>query len=252
MGDPPLRTHAPSGVRARNPDPQPATREEIGDRRGDIYRWVFDHNVTVVDAAVSLGYDEIVGRLLRHASPAQRLLAACARADRAAAEAVVASHPNVVASLTRDQMRLIADKAHANDTAAVALMLDLGFDARVTGPDNADALRWAAFQGNADMTRLLLRHDPPVGVRESNYGGTPLDWCVYGSVQGWAKDRGDFAITAQLLLTRANVPIQPICRADAMKWTSSCACTSLRRGHHDSHSSFSLTALAAAATTRPI
>ena len=87
----------------------------------------------------------------------------------------------------RDEMRLIADKAHANDTAAVALMLDLGFDARVTGPDNADALHWAAFQGNAEMVRLLLRHDPPIGVREASHGGTPLDWCVYGSVRGWAK-----------------------------------------------------------------
>jgi ankyrin repeat protein len=137
---------------------QPATREEIGDRRGDIYRWVFDHNATAVEAAADLGYHDIVELLLRHATPAQRLLAACAKVDRAAAEAVVTSHPSVVAGLRRDQMRLIADKAHANDTAAVALMLDLGFDARTTGPDSADALHWAAFQGTAEMVRLLLRH----------------------------------------------------------------------------------------------
>jgi len=183
-----------------------ATATEIGDRRGDIYRWVFGHNISAIEAAIKLGDDDIVQLLLRHASPAQRLLAACAKADRAAAEAVVASHPGVVASLTRDQMRLIADKAHANDTAAVALMLDLGFDARVTGPDNTDALHWAAFQGNADMVRLLLRRDPPIGVRESSYGGTALDWCVYGSVQGWAKDSGDFATTAQLLLDAGERP----------------------------------------------
>ena len=173
---------------------------EIGDRRGDIYRWVFDHNLSAIDVAVRLGDHEIIERLLRHASPAQRLLAACASADRAAAEAVVASHPDVVATLTRDEMRLIADKAHANDTAAVALMLDLGFDARVTGPENTDALHWAAFQGNAEMVRLLLRHDPPIGVRETSYGGTPLNWCVHGSLHGWGKDKGDFATTARLLL----------------------------------------------------
>ena len=177
-----------------------ATREEIGDRRGDIYRWVFDHNISAVEAAFLLGHHDIVELLLRHASPAQRLLAACARADRAAAEAVIASHPGVVAGLGRDRARLIADKAHANDTAAVALMLDLGFDARVTGPDHADALHWAAFHGNAGMARLLLRQDPPIGVREASYGGTPLDWCVHGSVHGWAKGRGDFAATARLLL----------------------------------------------------
>ena len=30
----------------------PSTREEIGDHRGDIYRWVFGHNVSALDAAV--------------------------------------------------------------------------------------------------------------------------------------------------------------------------------------------------------
>ena len=65
-----------------------ATPEEIGDRRGDVYRWVFDHNVTAIDVAVQLGYDDILELLLAHASPAQRLLAACGRGDRGAAEAV--------------------------------------------------------------------------------------------------------------------------------------------------------------------
>ena len=183
-----------------------ATREEIGDRRGDIYRWVFDHNESALDAAARLGYHDIAERLLRDASPAQRLLAACAKADRAAAEAVVASHPSVVAGLRPDQMRLVADKAHASDTAAVALMLDLGFDARATGADRTDALHWAAFHGNADMVRLLLRRDPAIGVREARYGGTPLDWCVYGSVEGWGTDSGDFATTVQLLLDAGERP----------------------------------------------
>ncbi len=177
-----------------------ATREEIGDRRGDIYRWVFDHNISVVEAATRLGDTSMVGLLLRDASPTQRLLAACATANRAAAEAVVDSQPGVVAGLTRDQMRLISDKAHAGDTAAVALMLDLGFEARVTGPDYADALHWAAFLGNVQMVQALLRHNPPIGVRETSYNGTPLEWCVYGSLHGWMKDKGDFPTTTQLLL----------------------------------------------------
>ncbi len=177
-----------------------ATREEIGDRRGDIYRWVFDHNISVVEAAIRLGHDDIVDLLLRHSSPVQRLLAACATANRGAAEAVVMSEPGAVAGLTRDQMRLIADRARAGDTAAVVLMLDLGFDARVTGPDRADALHWAAFLGNAQMVRALLQHNPAIGIRETSYNGTPLDWCVHGSLHGWMKDKGDFATTAGLLL----------------------------------------------------
>src|SRR5262245_44079465 len=128
-----------------------ATPGEIADRRGDVYRWVFGHNMSAIDVAVNLGYDEIVQLLLDHASPAQRLLAACAKADRAAAEAVVAAHPHVVSSLRPDEMRLIADKASDGDTAAVTLMLDLGFDQRVPGQDHGDALHWAAFHGNAAM-----------------------------------------------------------------------------------------------------
>jgi hypothetical protein len=179
---------------------RPSTPEEIGDRRGDTYRWVFGHNVSVIDAARMLGYDDMVQLLLRHASPAQRVLAACAAADRAAAEAVVAAQPDVVATLTRHQMRLIADRAHANDTAAVTLMLDLGFDALVPGVDDFEAIRWAAFLGNAEMTRRLLRHNPPINVPDRSYGGTPLDNCLYGALHGWGCDTGDFVTTTRLLL----------------------------------------------------
>jgi len=177
---------------------RPATRKEIGDHRGDVYRWVFGHNVSALEVAISLEYHDILEQLLRHASPAQRLLAACAKADRTAAEAVIVAHPNVVAGLTRDRMRLLADKAHANDLAAVTLMLDLGFDPLAPGVDGWEAIRWGAFHGNAAMVRRLLLHPAPIGVPDPTYGGTPLGQCLYGSLHGW--EDGDFATTVQLLL----------------------------------------------------
>jgi hypothetical protein len=183
-----------------------ATREEIGDHRGDIYRWVFGHNVSALDAAIRLGYDEIVQLLLRHSSPAQRLLSACANGDRTAAETIVASHPGIVATLTPDGMRLIADRAHANDGAAVALMLDLGFDPRIRGVDEWEPIRWAAFHGNAEMVRRLLPHGAPIGVPDPTYGGTPLGQCLYGSLHGWERTTGDFATTVRLLLEAGERP----------------------------------------------
>src|SRR5262249_3928881 len=33
---------------------RPATPEELGGHRGDVYRWVFDHNVTAIDVAGQL------------------------------------------------------------------------------------------------------------------------------------------------------------------------------------------------------
>jgi hypothetical protein len=183
-----------------------ATPEEIADRRGDIYRWVFGHNVSAIDAAAHLGYIDMVELLWRHASPVQRLLAACAAGDRTAADGVVRADPAVVTKLTSDQLRLIVHKAHANDTAAVALMLDLGFDPLARGVDGWEAIRWGAFHGNAEMVRRLLARDPPIGVPDPTYGGTPLGQCLYGSLHGWERDRGDFAATVRLLLEAGERP----------------------------------------------
>jgi hypothetical protein len=181
---------------------RPSTPAEIGDHRGDIYRWVFGHNVSALDAARMLGFDDIRDQLLRYASPAERLLAACAAADRGMAEEVASLQPSIVQSLTVEQKRLLPQRAHANDTAAVALMIDLGFDARVPGPDNFEAIRWAVFHGNPEMTRLLLRHHPPLNTPDRTYGGTLLGNCLYGALHGWSCDSSpcDYRSTVALLI----------------------------------------------------
>ena len=109
-------------------------------------------------------------------------------------------------SLTRDHMQLIVDRAHANDTAGVALMLRLGFDPLARGVDNWEAIRWAAFHGNVEMLELLLPHNPPIGVPDPTYGGTPLGQCLYGSLHGWERETGDFATTVRLLLDAGERP----------------------------------------------
>jgi hypothetical protein len=191
--------------RVRHDGAHPSTREAIGDGRGDIYRWVLGHYMTPVEVAAQLGYPDIVEQLLEHASPAQRLLAACAAADRPAAERLVGEHPGIVSRLTPRDQRLIADRAYWNDTAAVALMVDLGFDTRVIGHDNGDALHWASFLGNAEMVRALLARDPAIGVRDAGYGATPLGWCLYGSMFGEKKTTGDFAGVARMLIEAGEV-----------------------------------------------
>lgn len=182
----------------------PAPPERI--RRGDIYRWVFDHNITALDAAALVGDESIVALLLEHATPAQRLLAACSRADRAAADQVIAANPDVVRSLSKEQMKLIAYKAYANDASAVVLMLDLGFDALVQGPEDWEPIRWAAFHGNAALVERLLAHNPPINVPDVRYNGTPLGLCIYGSLHGWSSRTGNFAATVRLLLKAGERP----------------------------------------------
>jgi ankyrin repeat protein len=144
--------------------------------------------------------------LFRSATLEDRFLAACGAADRAAAEALAAEHPGLVAGLPRDDHRFLPHKARANDYAAVELMLDLGFDPAATGPDNGDALHWAAFLGNAEMVRLLLRQGAPPNVRDASYGSTALGWCLHGATKGWERERGDFATTARYLLEAGERP----------------------------------------------
>ena len=171
-------------------------------------------NISAIDAAARFGNDEILALLLDHATPAQRLLAACAKADRATAEAIVAAHPDLVASLRPEEMRMIADKAQDSDTAAVALMLDLGFDQRVAGPDHGDALHWAAFHGNTEMVRMLCDTIRRSASATAATEATPLGWCLFGAVEGWAKNRGgDYPTTVRLLLD-AGETFEPVDPAD--------------------------------------
>lgn len=179
---------------------RPSTRGDLADHRGDTYRWVFGPNASALEVASMLGFAEMVDLLLVRATPSQRLLHACARADRSAAEAIVASNPSIVSTLTAEQQRLICDAAYDNVVAPVALMLDLGFDPLARGHEQWEPIRWAAFHGNAGMARLLLPHHPPLGVPDPTYGGPPLGQCIYGSLHGWSRDTGDYPATVKLLI----------------------------------------------------
>jgi hypothetical protein len=118
----------------------------------------------------------------------------------------VAQDPNLVATLQPEQKTLIADAAHANRTAAVLLMLDVGFDPLVRGVDQWEPVRWAAFHGNVELLRRLLAHNPPIGVPDPTYGGTPIGQCLYGSLHGWHCRTGDFATAVQLLIDTGEKP----------------------------------------------
>src|SRR5262249_18594451 len=68
-------------------------------------------------------------------------------------------------------------------TSVVEFLLDNGvgrvrLDARLKH-DGQTGLHWAAYGGHADIVRLLLEHGAPVGARDQNYDGTPLDWALY-------------------------------------------------------------------------
>jgi ankyrin repeat protein len=80
------------------------------------------------------------------------------------------------------------------------LMLEAGWPVDTPGELGATALHWAAFNGNAEMTREILRFPPALELKSREHEGTPLGWALYGSGNGWHRDTGDFVGTVQALL----------------------------------------------------
>jgi ankyrin repeat protein len=143
---------------------------------------------TAYQQAVRTGQDRVADLLARHGastalSSADEFLAACRRADRTAATAVLAAHPDLAARLTAEDHRVLTDAADHGHTEAVRLMLDLGFpaDARSEQDNGATALHLAAAAGSLGTVRLLLERGADIEVRDTAWNSTPLEWAIVGS-----------------------------------------------------------------------
>ena len=148
--------------------------------------------------------------LARGASPelsaVDRLVAACSRGDRTAAEALLARNPALREQITDDHYIALHQAAERNDILALEAMLACGFDAN--RPDQGigkTALHSAAMEGWPDAVRVLLAHGASVHVRDREFKGQPLIWAAEGSRTG-REDR-DFAAVGKLLL-EAGSPVE--------------------------------------------
>ena len=113
----------------------------------------------------------------------------------------------LLSSLSERERAVLADAARDNDLRAVKAMLAAGWPVDARGQHQATPLHWAAWNGNSDMIRELLRHRAPVDVKGDEYDGTPLFWAVYGSVHGWRCRTGDYAGAVETLIAAgAQVP----------------------------------------------
>ena len=136
-----------------------------------------------VRASVRRGAADVAEALLRHgarddATDVDRFLGACARGDRAGAEALRPA----AAGLSDEDRAAIVDAAEAAGPPAVALMLDLGFPADAHRPaDGATAMHAAAYLGRADVVRLLIERGAEVDRRDRRWRSTPLCWAAVGS-----------------------------------------------------------------------
>ena len=133
-------------------------------------------------------------------SEVDRLVAACSRGDRAAAEALLADNPGLRNEITDDHYIAFHQAAERGDVRALEAMLAAGFDPN--RPDSGigkTALHTAAMEGWPDAVRMLLAHGASVHVRDREFNGQPLVWAAEGFRMG-DKEGRDFAAVGKLLL----------------------------------------------------
>jgi len=167
---------------------------------GTIYNWIFGPRRTAHLIARDFGHDDIF-RLLMERSPEDLKLAlACELGDEDAFRALIASHPNLTRTLSDDDCRRLPDAAQNNNTNAVRLMLGAGWPVDTRGEYNMTPLQWAAWHGNAEMVREILRYHPQLELKDNDHGITALGGALHGSENGWHRETGDYVATVEALL----------------------------------------------------
>ena len=197
----PVRRHLdadPDCIRMRVSDEFfPMINKKAG---GTIYQWTLGFYVSAHQVSRKFGHDDVLQLLLERSPWDLRLIDACWLGDEAKVRTIRTAHPDSIEGLSRADRRQIAHAARNNQPAAVRLMLECGFPVDARGQHQATPLHWAAFHGNAELTRIILRYSPPLEATDADFDGTPLGWAVHGSEHGWHSSTGDYGATVAALI----------------------------------------------------
>jgi hypothetical protein len=147
---------------------------------------------------------DIAAYLLAHGavdelSPVDRFVAACSRADRAAADAMLQTQPALRSELRREHHLLMHRPAERGDAAVLDTMAACGFDPNVRDKDNVTPLHRAAAGGHVDAVRVLLRHGADVNAADGMFAASPLVWAVEG-LSNARRPRADYVEVASILI----------------------------------------------------
>jgi ankyrin repeat protein len=127
----------------------------------------------------------------------ERLLAACARHDAAAARSIAANEPHVLGELRTDGGRFMAWFAGVGNTEGVRLLLDLGLavdapfvegEAYFDVAPHSLAIHVAAWRANHETLRLLIERGSPIDALDGK-GRSPLMLAVRACVDSYWTDR---------------------------------------------------------------
>jgi len=157
------------------------------------------------------GNPEIAVWLVAHGavdelSSLERFMAACARADRAGAEAILTSDPGVRSKLRPEHHLMLHRPAESGNAAVLETMLSCGFDTEARDKDNVTPLHRAAMAGHVDAVNVLLKHGADVNALDGMFSASPLVWAVEGRRN--SKHRGADHVGVARLLISAGVPLE--------------------------------------------
>ena len=173
----------------------------IGHRSGGtIYQWVLGWHVSACQVAKAFGHGDVFDFLMERSPADEKLVNACWLHDEAMVKYLLAEHPNLASALPPSGRRQIAHAARNNDPIAASLMLTAGLPVDSFGQHHATPLHWAAWHGNAELVRQFLARGGSIENSDNDYKGTPLDWAIHGSQNGWNKEAGDYPTTVGVLL----------------------------------------------------
>jgi ankyrin repeat protein len=119
--------------------------------------------------------------------PHDRFIAACQRANWPEVQALLARHPDLARSLGPADHGLLTSAAWRGNADAVRTMLKAGFNVAAKGKDGETALHCAAWMGYLPIVKILLEAGAPVEISEPQYHAPPLGWALHGSVN--SRDR---------------------------------------------------------------
>lgn len=172
---------------------------------GTIYIWTLGKSKSAHAIAREFGHEDISALLMEHTPDILQLALACDAGDEAESTLLLARNPGIAADLSDDLLERLPAAAEQNNAHAVRLMLAAGWPANANNDAAATALHWAAFHGNLEMVRDLLRCGAAVNARDKTFDGTPKGWAEYGTENGWQRENGDYPAVIEAISSAGGV-----------------------------------------------
>jgi ankyrin repeat protein len=167
---------------------------------GTIYQWTLGFYMSAHQVAKKFGHEDVLQLLFERSPAVVQMIAACWLDDEETITRLRANRANLAEEFTDADRRQVAHAARNNEGTAVRRLLENGLPPDAKGQHQATPLHWAAFHGNREMAKTVLRFNPPLEARDADFGSTPLGWAMYGSEHGWYCQTGDYAGTVEVLI----------------------------------------------------